>query len=251
MQRLQNDLSAPWDNKSDADKWNKPDWSFLANFPAIPNSAAAGAAGASSEKQKEAIKVRTRGCMWVGMGGILWGGDGLIDSWVLYLLIHTINPRTQAARAYDAYMAFLESNPGVALPSSAAPPAPAVDETATTPTTTEPTAPTEAEKEPATETPASETPTSETPASEPATDSTDAKDETPTTPTEPAPVPEAAAPVCPEGETPLILYLDSGSTGEYEACTAETNGTASYYFVGKAGDSEARTFALPEVRACI
>ena len=35
---------------------------------------------------------------------------------------------------------------------------------------------------------------------------------------------------------------------QYESCTAETNGTAAFYFVAKAGEAEARTFALPEVR---
>lgn len=59
LARLQNDASAPWDNAKDADKWNKPDWSFLANFPSLPNSAA-GKAHGKSEKQKEAVKVRMR-----------------------------------------------------------------------------------------------------------------------------------------------------------------------------------------------
>ena len=67
LTRLQNDVSAPWDNAKDADKWNKPDWSFLANFPAIPNSAAGHAHG-KSEKQKEAIKVRGLQGFQLGMG---------------------------------------------------------------------------------------------------------------------------------------------------------------------------------------
>ena len=34
---------------------------------------------------------------------------------------------------------------------------------------------------------------------------------------------------------------------QYESCMAETNGTAAFYFMAKAGEAEARTFALPEV----
>lgn len=122
---------------------------------------------------------------------------------------------TQAARAFEAYMAFLESNPGVALPSSssssAVPPAPpSVIEGA------EPSDPT-------------------------TTDETAATEETATEP------PSSSSSVCPAGQTPLVLYLDSGSTGEYEACTAATNGSAAFYFVARAGDSEAQTFALPQV----
>ncbi len=147
-------------------------------------------------------------------------------------------------------MAFLENNPGVALPSSAAP-APVSPDTAPT------TSPHDANATEPTDTP---TPPEEATASEPQPESDSA------TPTDPAAAPEApaepttptpetdapaAAPACPEGETPLILYLDSGSTGEYESCAAATNGTAAYYFVARAGESEARTFALPEVHSWV
>lgn len=68
-QRLQDDLSAPWDNKGDAHHWNRADWSFLANFPALPNTpAAAGKAKGNSEKQKQAVKVRVCACACDGMG---------------------------------------------------------------------------------------------------------------------------------------------------------------------------------------
>lgn len=112
-------------------------------------------------------------------------------------------------------MAFIESNPGVALPSSAAPAAPI-------PTETDAFVP--APAEPATDAPASEpeniitTPPQEGSKNEETT--TDAA--TPEATAEPtaeasaegSKEPEGTAAVCPEGETPLVLYLDSGSTGE-------------------------------------
>jgi hypothetical protein len=145
-------------------------------------------------------------------------------------------------------MAFLEANPGVALPSSSESSAEAPADIET-PLSTE-----EGDEE-------EEVNYDEEEAEQEADDDNDddeeeeEEEEEEATPTEsetesettPADA-DAAAPVCPEGETPLILYLDSGSSGEYESCAAASNGTAAYYFVARAGDAEARTFALPEVR---
>ena len=50
--------------------------------------------------------------------------------------------------------------------------------------------------------------------------------------------------VCPEGLAPLILYLDSGSTGANEDCR-EADGKAAFYFTALAGGKSARTLTLP------
>lgn len=37
LEKLQDDLSAPWENNRGNDAWIRPDWSFLDSFPAISN----------------------------------------------------------------------------------------------------------------------------------------------------------------------------------------------------------------------
>jgi len=51
-------------------------------------------------------------------------------------------------------------------------------------------------------------------------------------------------PVCPQGQAPLILYLDSGSTGGNKECR-QADGQAAFYFTAFAGDKGARTLTLP------
>lgn len=55
---------------------------------------------------------------------------------------------------------------------------------------------------------------------------------------------DSSKPVCFQGQAPLIIYLDSGSTGANEECR-QADGKAAFYFTALAGGKSARTLTLP------
>jgi len=193
LNKLKNDLSAPWENNRGKDAWMQPDWTFLAHFPLVPNAPIA----QRTAQNKQVLK---------------------------------------AAKAYQAYTEFLASNPGIALPSSAVLTREAGDDEV-----------------------AIEGPTSAS-AQEPE-NIVEGEDGSATVagiavgePNPAAPIPSSSSSsssnssrrVCPEGQAPLILYLDSGSTGANEECmTQQEDGQAAFYFTALSGGKSARTLTLP------
>ena len=191
LKKLQNDLSAPWENNRGKDAWMQPDWSFLDHFPVVPNAPIA----QRTAQNKQVLK---------------------------------------AAKAYQAYTEFLASNPGVVLPSSAT----LMGEGGNDEVTIKPPNNASAqdpqkvvkgvdgsalvegiavgEPNPSTPFPSSSNGSS------------------------------SSRRVCPEGQVPLILYLDSGSTGVNEECmTQQEDGQAAFYFTALSGGKSARTLTLP------
>jgi hypothetical protein len=129
----------------------------------------------------------------------------------------------KAARSYQAYLNFLASNPGVALPFSAG----AIGGNGTEGELSGPEA----------EAPSPGIAVGETnPATPPPT--THEQNHSGNGLTRP----------CPEGEAPLVLYLDSGSLGEHEACqTDDTGSQDGFYFRATSGKHVARTLPLPHM----